>query len=152
MQTGDNNDRRSEKMNDTTNDNYAAPSRTFTEAIEVCFAKYINFKGRASRTEFWWFFLFFYLLQHLVAIAGTFTSGSFAANWDFFETDESIEMFVLYAVFLLPNLAVGARRLHDIGISGWWQLLLATGFGILLLVYWWTRPNDSAKNRYDIER
>ena len=42
---------------------------------------------------------------------------------------------------LLPALAVGARRLHDIGRSGWWQLLSLTGIGSLVLIYWWVQPS-----------
>ena len=42
---------------------------------------------------------------------------------------------------LLPALAVGARRLHDIGRSGWWQLLSLTGIGTLVLIYWWVQPS-----------
>ena len=42
---------------------------------------------------------------------------------------------------LLPALAVGARRLHDIGRSGWWQLLSLSGIGTLVLIYWWVQPS-----------
>ena len=41
---------------------------------------------------------------------------------------------------VLPSLAVGARRLHDIGKSGWWQLRMLTGIGLLVLIYWWVQP------------
>ncbi|RYF53877.1 MAG: DUF805 domain-containing protein, partial [Comamonadaceae bacterium] len=41
-----------------------------------------------------------------------------------------------------PELAVGTRRLHDIGRSGWWQLLLLTGIGFLLLLVWWAQPSE----------
>lgn len=44
---------------------------------------------------------------------------------------------------LLPSLAVGARRLHDIGKSGWWQLLIITGIGFLVLIYWWVQPTEA---------
>ena len=50
---------------------------------------------------------------------------------------------------LLPALAVGARRLHDIGRSGWWQLLIMTGIGILLLIYWWVQPSAEGSNAHD---
>lgn len=44
---------------------------------------------------------------------------------------------LLNLALLLPSLAVGARRLHDIGRSGWWQLLVLTGIGAILLIIWW---------------
>ena len=49
---------------------------------------------------------------------------------------------------LLPALAVGARRLHDIGRTGWWQLLLLSGIGFLVLLYWWVQPGEGAGNIY----
>ena len=94
----------------------------FGQAISTCFSKYATFSGRASRSEFWWFFLF----QILVSIAASMLGDVVAG-------------LVSLAV-LLPALAVGARRLHDIGKSGWWQLIMLTGIGLLLLIYWWAQP------------
>ena len=94
----------------------------FGQAISTCFAKYATFSGRASRPEFWWFFLF----QILVSIAASMLGDVVAG-------------LVSLAV-LLPALAVGARRLHDIGKSGWWQLIMLTVIGLLLLIYWWVQP------------
>lgn len=50
---------------------------------------------------------------------------------------------------LLPALAVGTRRLHDIGKSGWWQLIMLTVIGLLLLIYWWVQPTAEGSNEYD---
>jgi uncharacterized membrane protein YhaH (DUF805 family) len=41
---------------------------------------------------------------------------------------------------LVPALSIGARRLHDIGKSGWWQLIMLTVIGVFLLIYWWCQP------------
>ena len=51
---------------------------------------------------------------------------------------------------VLPSLAVGARRLHDIGKSGWWQLLMLTGIGLLVLIYWWVQPAVEGGNAYEV--
>ena len=96
----------------------------FGQAISTCFSNYATFSGRASRPEFWWFFLF----QILVSIAASMLGDVVAG-------------LVSLAV-LLPALAVGARRLHDIGKSGWWQLIMLTGIGLLLLIYWWVQPGS----------
>jgi len=102
----------------------------FVPAIQSCLKQYATFSGRAARSEFWWFFLF----QVLVLI-GT-----------------GVVSDLLYALaslaLLLPSLAVGARRLHDIGRSGWWQLLLLTGIGVLLLLFWWVQPGDGQGNAH----
>ena len=94
----------------------------FGQAISTCFAKYATFSGRASRPEFWWFFLF----QILVSMAASMLGDVFAG--------------LVSMALLLPALAVGARRLHDIGKSGWWQLIMLTVIGLLLLIFWWVQP------------
>jgi len=96
---------------------------TFYESILVCFRKYAEFNGRASRPEFWWFALFI----TLVAAA-------------FAYVNESLVQIFLIAT-LLPLLAVGTRRLRDSGMSGWWMLfLLAPVGGLVLLGFLWARP------------
>jgi uncharacterized membrane protein YhaH (DUF805 family) len=98
-------------------------SMDFAQAIKSCFTQYAGFNGRAPRSEFWWFFLF----QVIVVVVASFVS----------QVIGNIASLAL----LLPALAVGARRLHDIGRSGWWQLLSFTGIGILVLIYWWVQPS-----------
>ncbi|MCJ7800157.1 MAG: DUF805 domain-containing protein [Polaromonas sp.] len=94
----------------------------FGQAISSCLRNYATFSGRASRSELWWFFLF----QILVSIAASTVSQQLGS--------------LVNLALLLPALAVGTRRLHDIGKSGWWQLLTLTGIGLLLLIYWWVQP------------
>ena len=94
----------------------------FGQAISTCFAKYATFSGRASRPEFWWFFLFQSLVSIVASMLGDVVAG------------------LVSLALLLPALAVGARRLHDIGKSGWWQLIMLTVIGLLLLIYWWVQP------------
>ena len=78
----------------------------FQQSIKVCFQKYATFEGRAGRQELWWFALF----QFIVMIVG----GIVLKDW--------LAGLVNLALFL-PGLAVFTRRLHDIGKSGWYQLL-----------------------------
>jgi uncharacterized membrane protein YhaH (DUF805 family) len=49
---------------------------------------------------------------------------------------------------LLPSIAVGARRLHDTGRSGWWQLLTFTIIGIILLIVWFASDGEKDANKY----
>ena len=86
------------------------------DAVRACFAKYADFNGRATRSEYWWFFLAVLL-------------GSAAA------LSIAYRLYVLFSlVTLLPMIAVGARRLHDTNRSGWWQLLALVPFGVILVV------------------
>ena len=102
----------------------------FVQAIKSCLGQYATFSGRAKRSEFWWFFLFQVLVMVAASMLGDVITGIASLS------------------LLLPALAVGARRLHDIGRTGWWQLLLLSGIGFLVLLYWWVQPGEGAGNIY----
>ncbi len=77
----------------------------FQESIKTCFKKYADFDGRASRPEYWWFFLFCVLASIALGIVSATLSTLFSL------------------ATLIPSFSVGARRLHETNRSGWWQLL-----------------------------
>lgn len=116
---------RESPMNNVFNPNAGNPSSsmTFFESIRVCLTKYAEFRGRASRPEFWWFALF-------VVLVGT----------AFQYLSQTAAAIFLLAV-LLPFLAVGARRLKDAGKSAWllFYLLVPVG-GIVALGFLWAMP------------
>ena len=95
----------------------------FAQAIKSCFNQYAGFEGRAPRSEFWWFALFQFVVLLIAGVVSQVVYG------------------IAALALLLPALAVGARRLHDVGRSGWWQLLSFTGIGVLVLIYWWVQPS-----------
>lgn len=111
-------------MENFMSDREANPA-TFFGAIRVCLTKYADFNGRATRAEFWWFALFV-------------TLGTAALGY------LSQELASVFSVaMLLPLLAAGARRLHDIGKSGWWELfLLVPVGGLVLMAIFWALPTD----------
>lgn len=90
-----------------------APSRTFGEAISTCFSKYVRFKGRASRSEYWFFVLFLVLAS---IVASIIDAALFPGS---IETGGPINGLLSLGTFL-PSLAVSWRRLHDTDRSGWW--------------------------------
>lgn len=99
----------------------------FTQAISSGFNNYVNFAGRAARSEFWYWALF----AALASLAGElidlalFTSSTFTP----------VQTLVNLALFL-PGLAVSVRRLHDLDRTGWWLLLIFTVIGIIVLLVW----------------
>ena len=111
----------------------------FGQAVTTCLVDFAQFSGRASRSEFWWFCLFFLLMSLAAQFAG---AQVFPADPAAAETVPA----VLELILLVPALAAGARRLHDIGRSGWWQLLILTVAGIVLLVIWWVRGSEQERN------
>ena len=113
----------------------------FQTSIKTCFEKYAVFSGRASRSEFW-FFLLFGLLGGIIAMI----IDSMILGYSI-EEDGPINL-IFNILILLPSLAVGSRRLHDIGRSGWWQLIYITIIGIILLIVWFATIGSSKKNEY----
>jgi uncharacterized membrane protein YhaH (DUF805 family) len=112
----------------------------FPQAVATCFKKYVVFSGRASRSEYWYFVLF-YILGHIAAsILDAVILQK--ANIQLFS-----RLFDL-AVFL-PFLAVEIRRLHDVDRSGWWVLISFTIIGVIFpLLVWKCRQGTAGPNRF----
>lgn len=98
------------------------PQLTFMEAIWKCNRKYAMFKGRARRSEFWWFGLFVLILMLIpmgLAIAAVGIFGK-TENVFCFTILMPVASFGVVLWTIIPFLAVLTRRLHDVGRSGWW--------------------------------
>lgn len=111
---------------------------TFSESVRTCLReKYATFSGRASRSEYWWFFL-------AVTLAGMVLFGLMfllGGGLDQFENNQGgifattsgailgIVLLIFYLAILIPSIAVAVRRFHDRNLSGWWYLgLMVLGF------------------------
>lgn len=116
------------------------------------FRQYADFGGRASRQEFWMFVLFNLLLAMAWAFVAGLLTGLFGGSFDH-DSDRLIFMYKLiaiyYAVTTVPAMAVGVRRLHDTGRSGWWMLVslvpIAGGIWLILLM---CLDGSAGDNRY----
>ena len=117
----------------------------FIKAIKTCSRKYIDFTGRATRREFWFFTLFVQVLFLCSAVLDPYVAGVDPENY--FEIYGPVTLIVK-TVFLLPSLSATARRLQDSGTAGWWMILALTGFGLIPLIYWLCRPSDKASNDF----
>ena len=105
----------------------------FAESITACMGKYATFEGRATRSEFWWFYLFTVLLGWGATIVGTVSLG--------LEGGQILQL-VVNLILLLPFLVVSCRRMHDIGKSGWSLLWFLTIIGIPVVIYWCAKDTD----------
>ena len=98
--------------------------------------KYVVFSGRASRSEFWWFTLISLIVSIVLQVIGGMM-------------DQGTTISSIYSLaVLLPTLAVGTRRLHDIGRTGWWQLLFLTLIGVFVLIFFWAQGSEASENKY----
>ena len=111
----------------------------FFEAVRSVFSKYFDFSGRALRSEYWYFMLFSILIGFATGIIDLIFSYSVGYG--------PISLIVSVVVFF-PSISVAARRLHDSGRTGWWQLLPLTVIGIPVLLYWFIKKGDQSENRY----
>jgi uncharacterized membrane protein YhaH (DUF805 family) len=107
----------------------------FKTAIKTCFSKYVDWNGRALRSEYWYFYLFIILgvivTMILDAVTGLFV---FTA--------------LFYLAVLLPLLFVSVRRLHDVGRNGWWMLISLIPIAGLVLLYWFIIEGDKGDNAF----
>jgi uncharacterized membrane protein YhaH (DUF805 family) len=129
---------------------------SFGDAVRTCINKYATFDGRASRSEFWWFYLFtilamfvLYLIPFIFgAIASAMSDNVVGTIFGILAVIGFILIFVVYIGLIIPLLAVGCRRLHDRGQSGWLQLLLLVPCGNIVLLVFWIMEGTPGENAY----
>ncbi|MEH7451639.1 DUF805 domain-containing protein [Gottfriedia acidiceleris] len=98
---------------------------------------YVVFNGRARRTEYWMFFLFNAIITIILSILQS------IANID------NVLTGIYGLLTILPSLAVGARRLHDSGKSGWWLLIgLIPFIGTIILIIFFCLDSEEGDNRF----
>lgn len=114
-----------EKFQNTYTSNYKTETSNngkvdFGKAITLYFKNYANFEGRASKSEYWWAFLFNLIISFL-----------------------PLYLISLIA-FIVPSVSITVRRLHDIGKSGRWCLIgLIPIVGTIILIMWLIKDSDT---------
>ena len=119
--------------------------------LKVIKENYVNFNGRARRKEFWIFQLFLiiisticFVLDNILGTVITIDAGpagliSSPYGW----------LYFLCGIFhFLPSLSVLVRRLHDVGKSGWWQLIAFTIVGLIPLIIWLATEGTKKNNSH----
>ncbi len=119
----------------------------FGEAIKTVLGKYATFAGRAPRSEYWWWVLFVFILMICLQIVDGLLIGPML-GFEPFEPNAGQPLSLIVTLgLLIPNLAVGVRRLHDLDKSGWWLLLAFVPIvGALVLLYWFVQPGTEGSN------
>lgn len=112
------------------------PAMGFGEAVATCFSKYCCFSGRATRAEYWWFYLFGILCSMLSWILDLVVG-------------ISLFSYLVSLGLLLPNLGVAWRRFHDIGKGGGWYFIgLIPLVGWIIYLVWMCKASEPFDNRF----
>ena len=148
---------------------YAGPpaaSFGFGESIKRAFSKWLDYSGRATLSEFWWFYLFTIIVSFVLYIPFVIalfalipTSTRVTENGEVTATAPSsgtltilavllIVFFALYLVLFLVTLPLAVRRLHDTDRSGWWYLISLVPFGGIVLLVFWVSAGTPGPNQY----
>jgi len=107
----------------------------FPQAIESVFKNYINFQGRAPRSEFWYFQLFL-------------IGGGMAVNiLDMFGGGGLLTLLWNLGI-VIPSISVNVRRFHDLGRTGWWILLPFTIIGIIPYIVMLAMKGEEEHNQF----
>ncbi len=106
---------------------------SFTDSIESVIRNFVNFSDRASRSEYWWFQLFFVVALATADFIDVMMGELAEVPFSWFGT-------IVFFGLIIPNLAVTVRRLHDLGYSGWFILLVfipcvGSIIGLVILVF-----------------
>lgn len=99
----------------------------FTDA----FKKFADFSGRATRTQYWMFILIYMIIYFVLALIDAFVLGV------------PVLSAILSLAAIIPSLSIAARRLHDIGRTGWWLLIsLVPLIGVIVLLVFFVMDSD----------
>jgi uncharacterized membrane protein YhaH (DUF805 family) len=100
-------------------------------SVRTCLTKYADFNGRAARPEYWWFMLALLVVSIILNMVSS-----------------TLGMLFSLAT-LVPSLSAGARRMHDIGKSGWLQLIwIIPLLGWAVMIYWLAQAGNAGDNKY----
>ncbi|GMA18211.1 DUF805 domain-containing protein [Arsenicicoccus piscis] len=117
---------------------------SFTDAVKICFNKYVDFTGRARRSEYWWWVLFTTVLGIVAGLLDQLLGTDYSNS-----SGGGIVQTITSLAVLLPSLAVLARRLHDTGRSGWWMLIgLIPVIGWIVLLVFTVSDSNPQANQY----
>ena len=121
----------------------------FVEALPLFFMNYANFEGRSSRSAYWWYVLWSFIIGFVTVMIDTVFFGYDMGDPNAIGLTNTLSSLVM----LIPGIALSIRRLHDVDKSWWWNLIGLTVIGAIPLIFWLCRSGDNQANRFgpDIE-
>ena len=118
----------------------------YTDAFVLGIKNYANFKGRASRSEYWRFMAGMMMVQGTLGVVAILCKGIGLYN---FESIIDTITLLVTLFFVIPNIAITTRRMHDIGRSGWTQLIsFIPVIGFFVFLTYELRRGDQGENAY----
>ena len=106
------------------------------DATKLAFKKAFDYESRSSRSEYWWYQLSYVILIIIAELVG-YAIGLY-----------EITYYIAEVALLVPAIALAVRRLHDIGMSGWWNLIALTIIGLIPLIIWYATPGHRGSNKF----
>lgn len=122
---------------------------TLSDSVKVCLDKYATMRGRAPRSEYWWFVFFNWLV--FIVVAAIFGLIGLAINgYEGALITISVGYPLVCLALVIPNICVVVRRLHDTGHSGFWYFItLVPLIGGLWFLYLMIKDSDD-ENEYGL--
>ena len=118
----------------------------YTDAFVLGIKNYANFKGRASRSEYWRFMAEMMMIQGTLEVVAILCKG--VGLYNFESIIDTITLLVTL-FFVLPNIAITTRRMHDTGRSGWTQLIsFIPIIGFFIFLTYELKQGDTCENSY----
>lgn len=110
---------------------------------------YANFNGRATRSQYWYFVLFYVLISIVLTLVDTFAINPLLGMTPEEAANGGILSVLFALAMLLPQIGLGVRRLHDIGKMGWWYLIVFIPIvGVLVLLFFFVTDSQAGENKY----
>lgn len=131
----------------------------FPNAIKSFILRWLDFKSRSSRSEYWWAILGLILISILIEFAIIMSGEPLANRGNLFENQAYPILFrgsfgdwfllIVFELFTkIAGLALSVRRLHDTNRSGWWVLISFTIIGLIPLIYWYCTKGSTGGNKF----
>ena len=117
---------------------------SFTDAVRSGFRNWNKLGGRASRSEFW----FWYLFLIAVSFGYLFLYGALLSRLGVIASLLAVIVIVIGFVSIVPSFTMTVRRLHDTNRSGWWLLIALIPFGSLVILVFYCLDGTQGSNKY----